>query len=674
MKRTTKKVLAILLTVAMLLSVTPGAFAAMQLATPTGLAWGDGTNGKYGAMMWQAVSGCEGTYKAEVYLDGNRIREVHLHDFYGEPGALKTDMYPVIHALQETGDYYFTMQAIGDDGITYTDSEVATSPVLHYVKPRAQIGMTTSLYWGENRMPCWVPVDNAYMYKITYYGLTETNEEVHSYLSCNVRADRVKQLGNGYVTYYDDFFLEKMPEYEKENNIKSWAFTVQAISDDISEVYNGEESVLSTGINITEIASTVLEKLDKIRTEDAADIADQVAAVNDSVGLQMAMTTDAGVRERVATLETAYAAEKKIAVSIDVKENAGLSGSVQILGAALNSTGSAVTFEISKAEETAYIPELYKNVTLVNMDLQGVELNEDNTLKVPVYITIPVPDSVTKPENFRILHYHQADDGYDFILPILSADKKTASFVLSHFSVFALAEAVEDEGSEDKPSSGDNTGDKPSPSRSNSSGGFTGTYNYPVKADSTGDATVTFDKNNAVAGDKVTITVKPNTGKVVDEVIVTDADNNVLTVTKVGDNKYSFTMPSGAVKVAVTTKAATYENRIVLQVGNRNVLVDQNTWSNDVAPVIVDNRTMVPIRVITKALGGKADWNEATQTVTLTIEGNVLCMTIGQTIPGFDAAPVILNSRTYVPIRYVAEKLGATVEWIAETQQIIIEK
>ena len=211
-------------------------------------------------------------------------------------------------------------------------------------------------------------------------------------------------------------------------------------------------------------------------------------------------------------------------------------------------------------------------------------------------------------------------------------------------------------------------------SGSSGSGGFSGTYNYPVKVDSTGDATVTLDKNYAVAGDKVTITVQPKSGKAVDEVIVTDKDDKVIAVTKVGDNKYSFTMPSGQVKVAVTTKAAAYDKRIVLQINNRNVLINNNTLSNDVAPVIVDNRTMVPIRVITEALGGRADWNAETQTVTLTIDGSVLRMTIGQTITGFDAAPVIINDRTYVPIRYVAEKLGANVEWIANTQQIIIEK
>ena len=49
-------------------------------------------------------------------------------------------------------------------------------------------------------------------------------------------------------------------------------------------------------------------------------------------------------------------------------------------------------------------------------------------------------------------------------------------------------------------------------------------------------------------------------------------------------------------------------------------------------------------------------------------------MTIGQTISGFDTAPIILNDRTYVPVRYVAEMLGAMVEWDGTTQQIIITK
>lgn len=215
----------------------------------------------------------------------------------------------------------------------------------------------------------------------------------------------------------------------------------------------------------------------------------------------------------------------------------------------------------------------------------------------------------------------------------------------------------------------------PKPSGGFGSGGFSGTYNYPVKVDGTVDgATVTFSKTNAVAGDKVVITVTPEAGKQVEEVIVTNSNDKRIEVTKVADNQYSFIMPEGSVKVDVVTKAATYDKRIVLQIDNRNVLVNDATINGDVTPVIVDGRTMVPIRVITESLGGKADWNEATRTVTLTIDGKVLSMTIDTTIPGFDAAPVILNNRTYVPIRYIAEALGAQVEWIADSRQIVITK
>lgn len=86
-----------------------------------------------------------------------------------------------------------------------------------------------------------------------------------------------------------------------------------------------------------------------------------------------------------------------------------------------------------------------------------------------------------------------------------------------------------------------------------------------------------------------------------DEVIVTDGDDEVITVTKVGDNKYSFIMPESAVKVAVTTEEAEYDTRVVLQIGNKNVVINNRTVTNDVTPVIVDNRTMVPIRVVTEA-------------------------------------------------------------------------
>ncbi|MBQ1220483.1 MAG: copper amine oxidase N-terminal domain-containing protein, partial [Peptococcaceae bacterium] len=127
------------------------------------------------------------------------------------------------------------------------------------------------------------------------------------------------------------------------------------------------------------------------------------------------------------------------------------------------------------------------------------------------------------------------------------------------------------------------------------------------------------------------------------------------------------------VNISPATENADYDSKIVLQIGNRSTAVNGEEFSNDVAPVIIGDRTMVPIRVIIESLGGAADWDEATRTVTLTIGGQVLRMVIDEIIGGFDAAPMIMNGRTYVPVRYIAEAVGAQVEWIEASQQIVIK-
>ena len=163
-----------------------------------------------------------------------------------------------------------------------------------------------------------------------------------------------------------------------------------------------------------------------------------------------------------------------------------------------------------------------------------------------------------------------------------------------------------------------------------------------------------------------------------------DTETNTLTISKeviTGDveitahaKKISSGGSYGGGSYVVPDKDADSKLRIVMQINNKNILVNGVTKVNDVAPVIVGDRTLVPIRVVTELLGGSADWDNATRTVTLKIDGKTMNMTIGKPIPGFGTSAVIMNDRTYVPVRYVMEKLGAEVEWINATRQIIIEK
>lgn len=220
----------------------------------------------------------------------------------------------------------------------------------------------------------------------------------------------------------------------------------------------------------------------------------------------------------------------------------------------------------------------------------------------------------------------------------------------------------------------DDTDSNGNSSGSSSGGGFSGVYNYPVKLAGVDGANVTLSDSYAVAGEIVTITISPDRGKQVAEVIITDASGNAVSSKKIANNQYSFTMPANTVNVDVILKDANYDLRIVMQINSKNILQNTDYVTSDVAPVIVDNRTMVPIRIVTELLGGTADWDAETRTVTLQINGKILSMVIDEEIPGFGTSAVIIDSRTYVPIRYVAEKLGANVEWIEAAQQIVIEK
>jgi uncharacterized protein YjdB len=94
---------------------------------------------------------------------------------------------------------------------------------------------------------------------------------------------------------------------------------------------------------------------------------------------------------------------------------------------------------------------------------------------------------------------------------------------------------------------------------------------------------------------------------------------------------------------------------------------------------IRNSRTMLPIRAIAEALGGTVDWNNSEQKVTLQLGSQSVEMVIGNrdiTVNGvrktMDVAPYIENSRTFLPIRFVSENLGASVEWINESRQVVV--
>ena len=202
-------------------------------------------------------------------------------------------------------------------------------------------------------------------------------------------------------------------------------------------------------------------------------------------------------------------------------------------------------------------------------------------------------------------------------------------------------------------------------------GGYGVSASYGVTVLDCVGADVKVSDKYAYAGEKITITIVPEQGKRVDTVAVTDKNGKAVEVSCTADGTYTFKMPKSKVTVQVQTVDII---RIEMVIDNPCILFNGEPFVNDVPPVLIHDRTMVPVSVITAMLGGTSEWDGTTRQVTLHLDGQTFVMTIDQVIAGFDVAPIILNSRTYVPVGYIMGVLGADVQWIGDTREVIIQK
>lgn len=118
--------------------------------------------------------------------------------------------------------------------------------------------------------------------------------------------------------------------------------------------------------------------------------------------------------------------------------------------------------------------------------------------------------------------------------------------------------------------------------------------------------------------------------------------------------------------------------------------VNGTTVKTDSPPVIQDGRTLAPMRAIVEALGYLVSWDSATQTIKIYhafTENLVISMKIGSNIAKVSSSAgdsaimderimevpaKLINGRTMVPVRFIAESLGCTVKWDEATRTVSI--
>ena len=128
-------------------------------------------------------------------------------------------------------------------------------------------------------------------------------------------------------------------------------------------------------------------------------------------------------------------------------------------------------------------------------------------------------------------------------------------------------------------------------------------------------------------------------------------------------------------------------NKTSYHLGEISIKVNGEKLTSDSLPMILDGRTLVPIRAVAEKLGYAVGWDSETESVTInSADGSTsLYYQIGTDyaikevngeaeILTLDVAPFIYNGRTYLPLRSVGEATGSTVNWDADNRTVVIKK
>lgn len=137
----------------------------------------------------------------------------------------------------------------------------------------------------------------------------------------------------------------------------------------------------------------------------------------------------------------------------------------------------------------------------------------------------------------------------------------------------------------------------------------------------------------------------------------------------------SLTAALAAVSMGIT--AAADDEPITVTVN------DVEVEFTDIAPFIENEHTLVPMRAIFEALGAVVNWDGETRTVvsydpvsdvSIILQIDSATMFVGETPVELETPARIVNDRTVVPVRAIAEGMNSVVDWNGETRTVIVTK
>ncbi len=98
-------------------------------------------------------------------------------------------------------------------------------------------------------------------------------------------------------------------------------------------------------------------------------------------------------------------------------------------------------------------------------------------------------------------------------------------------------------------------------------------------------------------------------------------------------------------------------------------------------PIILENRTLVPVREVFEKLGGTVEWIAENKLVIVRFGEKTIELTVDQKeavvngqVVTLDVPAKIINNKTLVPVRFISEKAGLDVQWDGETHTVTVQK
>ena len=559
-------------------------------------------------MVWDRVENGSNDYYVALYKDGELIDSTTWSfSSVKQPNQLDVDMFRTLP--RESGTYTFSITAKGD-GQSWEDSEVATSASKVYTAPAVQLPAPTNLRWNGATAE-WDAVEGAYAYAIDWYhsetadGAFEPAGYTWGWMPASIELEDwvVLENGAGYYSFEvralsNDVDAIRPSELSVRSGVYNTDGATESIKDSLDEIANG--------LNDTPSDADVAQAVEQVKNLDSKDLYTAMEADRGN----------AGIIEAINKIEdaTGIALEKSVDTSLRLdSDKISLSGARLNAATGVSEVTFNVSKPDGNVETSAaYTNTVAFDFKL---DGATPEPDGEFAVPIKITMPVPdgiIPERL-RILHYRadgsieekLLPYVFEDSGTWY-----------ASFVVTHFSTFVFANSIPAaqigshyydtlQAAIDAAASGatvslyrnnddteirvtdkslnidcntyylrddvhwelvgcsktettDSEGHRlivitrTSGSSNGSSSGGSSSSGTMVSVSQNNNGTIAVSPSRAQTGDTVTVTIEPDEGYMLDELIVTDRNGKRVEVTRVDDNEYTFIKPSGLVKVEAT--------------------------------------------------------------------------------------------------------------------------